>query len=362
MPDGVGVGGCPAHFNTSNFPIDLNSSDFSAWIASQECTDSLARALQMADDKIIEYITKKQDLQKALKERGAKKEHNEEEEQVATKVDSPKYSVGENIQSIIRDIEQGKVDAIQLRNKRITPGEAIALAEAMEKVANAKKSTIKTLHLYGNKIGDEGVVALSDVIANENSAVEDLDLGACGMTDVGALALAKALKKNKTVRQIVLKYARITSQGVGAIAQVLGNDSCIERLLLGSCELDCEGATLLAKALSKNSALKHLECEHNKGMGQGLVEIAKALKENKSLERLNLGFCDVNDDVVNEIASALREKETALQNITLRGNNITDDGAERLVRALKESDNQKVDSIYLDSNRVSCSSDARVKL
>ena len=141
------------------------------------------------------------DLEKALKERGAKKGHNEEEQvaQEGESPESPKKGVGQNIRSIIQQIEQGTIDGIQLSFKKITLDEAKALAEAM--VANAKKSSIKTLELGNNKFGDEGVVAFSKVIANENSAVEELNLGSCGMTDLGAFALADALKKNETVKE-----------------------------------------------------------------------------------------------------------------------------------------------------------------
>ena len=132
-------------------------------------------------------------LEKALKDRGATKEEQVVQEEESP--ESPKNGVGENIRSIVQQIEQGTIDGIQLTLKKITLGEAKALAEAM--VANAKKSTIKTLELYGNKFGDEGVIAFSKVIADENSAVEVLNLGGCDMTDLGARALAEALKKNR---------------------------------------------------------------------------------------------------------------------------------------------------------------------
>ena len=133
MPDGVG------HSNTSNIPIDLKPSDFSAWIASQECTDSLAEALEMANSRILEYTKKKWDLEKALKERGAKKEHHEEEQvaQGEESPESPKKGVGQNIRSIIQEIEQGKIDGIQLSHKKSRWVKQKALAEAM--VANAEE-------------------------------------------------------------------------------------------------------------------------------------------------------------------------------------------------------------------------------
>jgi len=361
MPDGVGGGypACPKKY----FPIDLNSSDFPAWIASQECTDSLAEALEMANEKILEYTKKKWDLEKALKERGAKKEHHEEEQvaQEEESPESPKKGVGQNIRSIIQQIEQGTIDGIQLTHKKITLDEAKALAEAM--VANAKKSSIKTLELGYNKFADEGVMAFSEVIANENSAVEKLDLGGCGMADLGAFALAEALKKNKTVRNLdISSNEGITARGIGAIAKALGTNSCITKLD-ASCVLDRDGASLSAQALETNSALKGIYLGFNEMMGKGAAEIACALKKNRSLEDVNLSYCDINDDTVNEIALALQEnKETALTHINLNGNNITDAGAERLVQALNESNNQTIREISLVNCSVSSCSDKRVRV
>ena len=366
MPDGLG-GPYPGQSNTSNFrslqyPIDLKPSDFSQWIASQECTDSLAEALEMANSRVREYVGKKLDLEKALKERGAKKEHQEKEEQVAQEWESPKKGVGENIRSIIQQIEQGTIDGIQLKFKNITQVEAKALAEAM--VANAKKSTIKTIELFGNEFGDEGVMAFSEVIANENSAVEVLDLGSCGMTDPGAEALAEALKKNKTVRDLNIGgNGRITARGIGAIAKALGTNSCITRLSVRDDVLDRDGASHLAQALRTNSALKSINLGHNLKMGMGAAEIACALKENRSLKDVTLVNCDINDDTVNEIALALQEnKETALKQIGLGLNNITDAGAERLVQALNESNNQTIREIKLNGCSVSSCSDKRVRV
>ena len=97
-------------------------------------------------------------------------------------------------------------------------------------------------------------------------------------------------------------------------------------------------------------------------MGTGAADIACALRENRSLEHVGLGYCDINDDTVNKIALALQEnKETALKKIGLSGNSITDSGAERLVQALNESNNQTM-KIELGSCNVSSCSDKRVSV
>ena len=104
-----------------------------------------------------------------------RKEGNGKEAQVASGEDSPtKLGVGENIRTLMQKVRQGEIDGIQLAHKNITLAEAKGLATAMEEIARARKSTVKTIELFGNKIGDDGVEAFSKVIANENSVVEEL--------------------------------------------------------------------------------------------------------------------------------------------------------------------------------------------
>jgi len=284
MSDGMGVGGYPARSITSDFNIDqivsMDSSDFRAWIAaqkSQECTESLAIVLGMVEKKVSELITKQIDLENALEEQGAKKEGSGKEAQVASGEDSPtKLGVGENIGTLMQKVRQGEIDGIQLTNKNITLAEAKGLATAMEEIAHARKSTVKTINLFGNdEIGDDGVEAFSKVIANENSVVEELNLGACGMTCEGARVLAKALVGNKTVRKLSIDSNRdLKTQGITELANALGSNSFITRLNAECCGLDCLGATRLAEALTTNSALKIIQFGHNNDIGTGAAKIA----------------------------------------------------------------------------------------
>lgn len=371
MSDGMGVGGYPAHSITSDFNIDqivsMDSSDFRAWIAtqkSQKCTESLAIVLGMVEKKVTEFKIKKMDLENALEEQGAKKEGNGKEAQVASGEDSPtKLEVGENIRTLMQKVRQGEIDGIQLAHKNITLAEAKGLATAMEEIARARKSTVKTIELFGNKIGDDGVEAFSKVIANENSVVEELYLGACGMTCAGARVLAKALVESKTVRKLCIDGNRLKTEGIRELANAVGSNSFITRLNADLCGLDCLGATRLAEALITNSSLTVISLDHNKDIGTGATKIAQALKKNKSLRHVRLAACNINDDTMEELALALEEnKESALEEIGLSLNNITDAGAKRLVQALKESNNQTLQRINLSSNNVSCSPDERIRI
>ena len=374
MQKSVGNDGYSAQSNTASLSagssdaiLSMSSSDFSEWIKRQGCSDVLATALDIAKEKVTEYTLKvheftkkKMDLETALEERGAKNELNETEEDVASGEESPtKHGVGQDVGKIVKEIELGTIQAIQVASKNLTVEQAKRLADALVKVAREKKSTVTTLNLDFNEIMDEGVMAVSKVIGNERSVVEKLTLYACGITGVGAMELAGALATNKTVRSLTLSRNSITS-GVPKIADALAVNSSLQSLDMYSCGIDCDGATALASAL-ENSALNRLDIVSNKNMGlKGLAHIANALKKNKSLKVLEISDNGINDEIVQMFALALQEnKETALKELNLAYNEITQAGADFLVQALKASNNETIENISLRNNEVSSISDER---
>ncbi|CAO3568643.1 unnamed protein product [Mortierella alpina] len=67
------------------------------------------------------------------------------------------------------------------------------------------KSTVATLNLLGNSIGDDGAKALAEALKT-NKTVATLDLRSNLIGDDGAKALAGALKTNSTVTTLALGY------------------------------------------------------------------------------------------------------------------------------------------------------------
>jgi len=64
-------------------------------------------------------------------------------------------------------------------------------------------STLKSLHLDGNSVGNVGAIAIAGWL-KQNTTLEDLYLGECEIGAVGAVALADAVKKNLTIEMIDL--------------------------------------------------------------------------------------------------------------------------------------------------------------
>jgi len=82
--------------------------------------------------------------------------------------------------------------------KGFTARDAAAVAEILK-----SKTSVTSVSLQGNKIGDEGAKALAEAL-KVNSTVEKLYLHGCGIGDDGAAALAEALGSNTSLKHLGL--------------------------------------------------------------------------------------------------------------------------------------------------------------
>ena len=73
-----------------------------------------------------------------------------------------------------------------------------------------------------HNIGDEGVVALADTLAKNNSGLKKLVLWSNSVTNTGAFALAEALKQNVTrITHLDLSNNLILDEGAKALGEAL---------------------------------------------------------------------------------------------------------------------------------------------
>lgn len=143
-------------------------------------------------------------------------------------------------------------------------GEAIALA-----LNQNKKSSLKCLNLAFNHLGDRGCKAIASAI-DEKSTLTTLTLEGNGIGD----ALAIALCRNKSLENLGLLENFITDTGCQYIATALRGKSSLCTLDIGVLITD-----------------------------DGAKELAEALETNYTLERLRIWLSEVSDEQSNHILS-----------------------------------------------------------
>jgi Ran GTPase-activating protein (RanGAP) involved in mRNA processing and transport len=155
-----------------------------------------------------------------------------------------------------------------------------------------RNKSLTTLHIknifFGRTVG--AVECIAQGLSGSKS-LQTIDLSNCMLGDRGISALANGLvSRNKTLKSLLLCNNQITSTGLGVLLDLAAEKLSIVSLLLGQNPLGRAGAVLLANALGRNTVphLKKLFIEDCRVDDEGLQEIASALERNKTLEWIAL--------------------------------------------------------------------------
>lgn len=107
-------------------------------------------------------------------------------------------------------------------------------------LAQAASRQLDVCHLGSNKIDHIGAEVIADVLLSEHSSIQTLVLDGNNLGDEGAKIIAEGLKKNKNLTKLDLRNNRIGKIGMLALLQVLKNDNMsLQYLLLQETDDDC---------------------------------------------------------------------------------------------------------------------------
>ena len=138
--------------------------------------------------------------------------------------------------------------------------------------------------------------------------LQQLDIGDCHMTDVGARQVAKLIELNMPITNLALSGNKgITSDGWRNIAEALERNTFITTLSLDYNNLGDDGAKLISEALRENKTLVSLDLEGNKIGQAGAQNLLYALRENKSVRDITLMPGNrIDEQALKDIRNAVR--------------------------------------------------------
>ena len=246
------------------------------------------------------------------------------------------------------------LEHIELTHFGIGPVGAQHLAQAL-----CVNTSVKTLKLSRNPLGDEGAKALAEMLGGNgaessgtvNTTLEHVDLIWCNIGPVGAQHLAQALCVNTSVKTLDLSDNLLGDKGAKALAEMLGGngaessgtvDTTLEHVDLIWCNIGPVGAQHLAQALCVNTSVKTLKLSYNPLDDKGAKALAEMLggngaesseAVNTTLEHVDLRLCSIRPVGAHHLAQALRVN-TSVKTLKLSFNSLCDEGAKALAEML----------------------------
>ena len=142
---------------------------------------------------------------------------------------------------------------------------------ALARLAAALGAQGRTLSVGGGSVDDAAVAALAAALAG-NTTLVTLQLDVNSVGDEGAQALAELLAAPRCgLRTLHLNGNRIGAAGAAALAGALRRNTTLQHLSLGGNNIGVAGATVLADALQGNRTLVSLSMEGNKDIPAAAV-------------------------------------------------------------------------------------------
>ena len=235
---------------------------------------------------------------------------------------------------------------------------ANGIRQMLNSLQRIDASALHTLDLSGVLLGDDGAAHIANTLFCEVTAeLRTLLLSDCGIKEYGVKAIGVKLQSVNTVKKLDLSKNHVGDGALGHLSQLIVESTALKELNLKQCSISVSGFTgflnklwaayenngtsfletlnisknglgdetipLLTDVLNHNNcSIKTIKYDQNNVTNSGATKWAKFLKAQKARKRTEL---------------TEKVPENWLQQLTLKGNNISADGVWEIAEALKKN-------------------------
>jgi Ran GTPase-activating protein (RanGAP) involved in mRNA processing and transport len=167
------------------------------------------------------------------------------------------------------------------------------------------RTTLKTLVLSRNEIGDEGVTCLLDALMS--SRIETLGLDKTGITSLGVQTVARFVSTHPCLRGLDLSLNNVTGDGIRFLSKALHLTPKLMDLDLHGNEINDDDAMMLSNALKHNCTLRSLNLCDNALERRGAQVLAEGLMQNHTLTELRLDENNIDGEGTRSLVQMLQQ-------------------------------------------------------
>ncbi|XP_068755458.1 leucine-rich repeat-containing protein 45-like [Montipora capricornis] len=262
----------------------------------------------------------------------------------------PLEAVSNHIQSYLEGGEVSSLSSegmtkLELSGYNLTPDDCNALATAL-----TDDLYFEELNLCDCLLSEEASKILLRGLM-ENQSIKRLNLKGNNIRSGAAEMLGQFLKKNSSVRSLLVEWNSLGlwDNGMRAVSEGLAVNQSLLFLDLRNNQVSHEGASQLAVALKKNHSLRGLDLRWNNIGLLGGRELLEALKYNKGLIGLELTGNNIPQDIIQALSIAIQQNSD--RQVTFEEHRIKTEALTRELEMVHESKRLEVSSLKEEINQ-----------
>ncbi|XP_061471928.1 leucine-rich repeat-containing protein 45 [Rhineura floridana] len=210
-------------------------------------------------------------------------------------------------------------------------------------------------------LSEEGAKLLLHGLCS-NTVVKSLDLKGNNLRAVGAEALGKLLRQNKTIRSLTLEWNNlgVWEESFAIFCEGLGANCHLQCLDLRNNQINHQGAGELSMALKVNSNLQELDLRWNNIGLLGGRALLNCLRNNRALRQLGLAGNNVPSDILKAVVQAMEHNQER-QDILCKSRNMTQVLSKEVICLKEENSKQFLNMMdTIDKQREEINRSSRV--
>ncbi|KAM6162972.1 leucine-rich repeat-containing protein 45 [Rhynchocyon petersi] len=233
-------------------------------------------------------------------------------------------------EGVLQQLQERRRGRLDLATQTLTADTCGALGRLLP-----TQTLFSELVLRDCMLSEEGVKLLLQGLSS-NSVLRLLDLKGNNLCAVGAEALGRLLRQNKSIQSLTLEWNNLGAweEAFASFCTGLGANTTLRQLDLRNNQVNHKGAEELALALKANHSLQHLDLRWNSIGLLGGRALVNCLPSNKTLWRLELAGNSVPGDVLRAVEQAMDYNQD--RQVAIRENQARTHVLSKEVRGLQE--------------------------
>lgn len=242
---------------------------------------------------------------------------------------------------------QRSLEALYFMNNGISADAARAIREILP-----SSKELRTLRFHNNMTGDEGAVELAAGVVGEAPLLEHFQFSSSRVGSEGGIALMEALQGGKSLRSIDIRDNMYGPEGGAGLALALRSHTMLKEVYLSDLGLEDEGALAVVKALTEaSSQVVILELGGNEITEKVAPALATCIVTMRHLTRLNLMENELKDRGAIIVSKAIKGRLDNLRELDLSVNELSRTGAVAAAEAIANKKDFKC--LNLNGNQIS---------